>query len=413
MRSAEDLLQKVVDHYLTSSDFNGLRVDSGDFTAVELGLLQDLVSEGQLQVVSEEDFPNPSIRPWSSRRSVESQAQDLSRLDEQPVCLYPTPIALQDRSESGRWNDQPYRQALAAGAGQLDVVFFDTDVLEQYRNDPRYSYWFGDVEVHIGVSDDVYLDDEEPDRDKIGSVRVGFAYDMTTIDSDKVRRYTCSFFRDLADLTPSHQQRWKTWEIDPSQDVRPHHMWMQMMMGVWGDTIGPFQKILKELSAINELSRLIVGQNLFSTTDTPREWGWVIRCSTQEWHQFVLATDKLLSENLSHSALSAFGVPRNDDDDQPLGTLARLKILLTDKANVSDKVAEEILKPLREIRKQRQRPAHALVIPSTDPELAAVQRDLLAEIAEAVMKIRICFSKHPASAGWQANNLLEESWYTL
>jgi hypothetical protein len=203
-RSADELIDVVVAHYFGSGDFNGLSLESGGFSDEERRSLHGLVLDGLLEVVSEDDFINPYIRPWPTRRGLDEQAADVlvDEGDRGIVCLYPTPMALEGRSEAGQWPDQPYRTQLAKGRGQLELSYFTVDVIEPYRNDPRFHYWFTDFEVSFGITDDAYLDPAEAERDKIGSIRVGFAYDTTTIRSDQVDRFMCSFIEDMANLDP-------------------------------------------------------------------------------------------------------------------------------------------------------------------------------------------------------------------
>jgi hypothetical protein len=320
------LLEAVIARYVSSGDFNGLYVSAED-PLQNPRSARKLVRDGLVQVVSGRDYPNPHIRPWPSRHGLDAQLSDLSdalagRGD--GVCLYPTPAAMRDRPEPGQWADEPYRRMLAQGRGHLELAFFTLDVIEPYRNDPRYHFTYSDFEVHFGVSDDAYLDEDEPQRDKITSIRAGFAYDGATLSTDRVRRYVCTFLADLADLTPEHQRRWQSYEAEVPTSVFAHPIWWAMMMGHWPDGIGPFDKILLEMEAVNELWTVIWNERLFVTTERPRDWGWLIRPSSGAWQEFVHTTDKLLSENIRHAALQAAGAPRRDQAGNTLGSLARL-----------------------------------------------------------------------------------------
>jgi hypothetical protein len=56
-------------------------------------LAETLVRDGLLEVISEVDFPNPHIRPWSSLRRVDEQVRALRAATEgngRSVGLYPT-----------------------------------------------------------------------------------------------------------------------------------------------------------------------------------------------------------------------------------------------------------------------------------------------------------------------------------
>ena len=412
MKTRGHILDEIVNAYLESGDFNGFFVHGESYLPEQLQIVRQLILDGSIEVVNENDFVNPNIRPWPTQRSREDQVAEFVGELAPYVCLYPTAQVLTVRPEVASMTDEPYRQAMASGRGQLELAFFEIAVLEQYRNDPRFHYSFVDCEVFLGVSDDAYLDEMEPDRDKIGSLRVGLAYDVTSVRSDEVKRFVCSFFRDLADLTPAHQQRWKTFEIERGENDHPHAMWWAMMMGHMPDSIGPFQKIQLEMEAINELFTLGYGVKIFKETQPPREWGWVLRPSSNEWHQFVLLTDKLLSENIQHSSLTSAGIDRNDADDEPMGSLQRLELFVV-QSGLTKVQAVALLAPLRSIRTERQKPAHKLVTHTTDPTLFAHQRDVLVDITRSLMGLRDLLMKHPSACDWEPDEVIEEKWYTV
>ena len=149
-----------------------------------------------------------------------------------------------------------------------------------------------------------------------------------------------------------------------------------------------------------------------TTTDRPREWGWVIRPSTGAWQEFIHTTDKLLSENIRHGALDAAGAPKRDAADQTLGTLARLERLLVEAARV-DPEAREVMSPLRFVRNERQTPAHHLAVPTTDAQTAARQRDLLSQLGDSLESVRVLLSRHPKASGWRVPEALKLKLYRL
>ena len=415
MSADVEVLERVIDQYLSSGDFNGLRVAQGRFSEVEVVATADLVRGGMLQVVSEADYPNPHIRPWPSRRSLDDQLADLAEVNNggAAFCLYPTPAAMAGRDELATYDNEPYKRRLAEGTGTLELAYFTVDVIEQYRNDPRYHYSFGDVEIHLGIGDEAYSDPAEADRDKIASMRVGFAYNHDTIRSDEVKRYVCAFVGDLADLTPEHQQRWRTYEVEPDAGTGPHPIWWTMQMGHWPEGIGPFERILAEMNAVNELFRRAYGVELFRSTERPREWGWVVRPTTNEWHHFIHATDKLLSENLDKKALDTVNVRAANDDGSEAGTLNRLGFYLEDSTPAPADLIQKVLRPLKAVRKARQKPAHSLSVAKTDATLTAQQRDVLADVGGALHLLRQVLQQHPANHDWEPPEYLEKDTYVV
>lgn len=106
-----------------------------------------------------------------------------------------------------------------------------------------------------------------------------------------------------------HQQRWHTYEVQDSEDLKPHPIWIAQQMGEWIDGLGPFECLLLELRSWNELHRNAFGVDLLKTTERPREFGWILRPSQHEFDAFIQHLDKLLSENLRHAALDKAGAP--------------------------------------------------------------------------------------------------------
>lgn len=410
-----NILNRISDFYLESRDFNGLPIRPENLTGKDIKAVEELLRQGLVQVVSENDFPNPHIKPWASRRSVAEQIKDMASAhkDGTPqACLYPTPKSMKTRIE-GRFRDEPYRKRLAQGYGMLEPAYFSMDVLEPYRNDPRYHFTTGDFESSFGIGDNAYLDAEQPERDKISLVRAGFAYDPSTLDSEHVKRYLCVFLTDLGNMTPEHQRRWETYEERDISRLQPHPVWWAMMMGHWPEGIGVFDKIRGEMNAINQLADLIYGERLFASTERPRGWGWVLRASSQEWEQFIHTTDKLLSENLRHAFFAKAGVKKADNQGQQLGTIKRLELLLAEKTSLPERQREQVIQPMKKVRTERQRPAHIISRELSDVIITSRQRDILGAIVESLYILRRLFMNHSKSADWKPDEWLEGTWYRL
>ena len=409
-----DLLDEVIKRYLHSGDFNGLYVDA---ETLDRPVASKLVEDGLVEVVAEEDFINPHIRPWPSRRSIESQVASIDRLNDETygLCLYPKAQALKAVRTPKRYAHQPFSQAMAKGRGTLELAYFRFDVLEQYRNDPRFLFKFEDFGADATIGDEAFLDDEESEEDKTGLQHVGFAYDLSGYDPNDadspIIRRVCVFYGDLAKLTPTHQQRWKTYQVDET-GLHPHPVWMTQQMGHWPDGFGPFERLLFEMACLNELHERAFGKPLLRTTDRPRDFGWILRPSQHEWDTFIQQLDKLLSENLSHDALDLRGVPRKDDVGQNIGSLNRLAALLSSRG-VSESAVKDVLKPLRDVRQARQRPAHALRANITDKTFVHKQVVLIERVTESLFMLRRFWQTHPKNHDWESRYGEPETQYRM
>jgi hypothetical protein len=96
------------------------------------------------------------------------------------------------------------RAANPLAAGSADSA---TSTAREYRNDPRFIFQFEDFGARTVVSDAVFGDEAEPERDKIIVRDIGSAYDLSDYKRDEagspIIRRVCAFYSDLAKLSPS------------------------------------------------------------------------------------------------------------------------------------------------------------------------------------------------------------------
>lgn len=414
--TSDALMKAVVDRYMKSGDFNGLHLH-GDIDPALIEVAKGLVRDFKLQVmVADVDYLNPHIRPWPSRRTIESQMESVDTLagPGYGVVLYPTPLALKGVRVPTRLRAHPFGAAMAKGRGRLELAYFSFDVLEPYRNDPRYHFTYWDFGVDMGIGDDAYLDETELERDKVSLSHLGFAYDLSGYDREDVNtpivRRVAAFYGDLSKLTPEHQHRWKSYQV-ADDGLKPHPMWWKSQMGHWPDGVGPFDHLFLELESLNELWTGAFGEALFKHVDRPRDFGWILRPSQREWDEFIVQLDKLLSDNIRHDALDAAGAPKKDKNDQNLGTLSRLAVQLESRGfSVGD--AREVMRPLREIRQARQKPAHALRTNITDRTFVHRQVALLEELGATLSAMVRWLSTHPSNREWKPS-FEPETYYRI
>lgn len=397
----DQLLALIRKRYLDSRDFNGFRLHGSALETARDAAIS-LVEDGRVQPVENVDFMNIHIRPWPSKRTVEQHVEGLLNLDADHygVGLYPTVLGMKGVRLPKRLAERPFETAMARGRGTLELAFFSLDVLEQYRNDPRYHFTFSDSGARMGIHDEAYLDEAEPDHDKVSLSHIGFAYDVEGLDNahSPIVRRVAVFYGDLAKLSPEHQQRWRTYQVDDG-NLRPHPLWWDAQMGTWPDGIGPIERLFVELEAINQLTERAFNERLFAVAKRPDDFGWLLRPSQREWDEFILGLDKALSENLRHQLFNKVSVPKRDKDGQTLGTLNRFELLMTGHG-VATSTAKAALAPLREVRKARQAPAHKLRRNITDRTFVRRQLNLLADINQTLVGVRDWLSTHPANRGW-------------
>lgn len=408
-----NLLLQVFRQYFRSRDFNGLPL-LAEAPEEDKTEAKRLVREELVQVVSDEDYLNPHIRPWQSKRTTDSQITSISSLKpgDPSVVLYPTPLALKSYKGKKRYPGQPYRQEMAKGKGTLEPAYFRFDVLQQYRDDPRFDFHYGDFGASMGISDEAYDDEATSEGDKTHSLHMGFAYDTSNFDPNNpdspITRLVVSWYGDLTDLSAIHQQRWKTYEVDGT-NLHPHPAWFMQQMGQFADALGPFEKMFYELNNINQLWENCFGIPLFKTSERPNDYGWILRASQHEWDSFVHESDKLLSDNISHKALTAAKIPRIGEDRKNAGTLYRLEAYFKMTGMHEDDI-KKIMTPLRAIRLARQKPAHELRKNVTDKTFVHKQISLLGDINHSLHLIRLWLTQHPSNKDWEPSFDSEKSY---
>lgn len=156
---------------------------------------------------------------------------------------------------------------------------------------------------------------------------------------------------------------------------------------------------LQEMEYGNELSELLWGEPLFSTTERPREWGWMIRGSASAYRSFAQLTDKLLSENLRVAALDAAGAVKKTHGNR-LGTLKRLEALLV-QLGVSPDDAYAGMGVWHEIRDVRHEQSHMLAENTTNRDLLVAQVDVMQRVAKSLAGIRMALAQQPGVDSWE------------
>lgn len=406
-KNAEELLELVRARYIDSRDFNGFYISGRSVDPEQIAAAIELLDADLVQVVGQSDYMNIHIRPWPSWRSATDQREELEQLnpDMYGVCLYPTSKGMKGVRLPKKFKNSPYSIAMAKGRSTLELAYFSTDVLEPYRNDARYLFSIDDFGVNMGIGDDAYLDETEPEKDKVTLWHIGFAYDLSKYvsgdpDSPIIRR-VAAFYGDLDDLSPEHQQRWASYQVE-DQNLSPHPVWFASQMGNWPDGIGPFQRLFQELQYINVLFERVWNISLFKDSNKPKELGWILRPDQREWDDFISQLDKVLSENIQTGALDTAGVPKKNSHGDSIGTLARLHLFMT-MNKVDDEKATWALKPLRDVRTARMKPAHTLRTNITNKTFVRKQVKLLHDVNEVLINIRQWLASHPKNKDWKEN----------
>jgi hypothetical protein len=259
---SEQILSKATEFYLNSSRFNGISVAGLlDTLCVSeqdcLAEISELVRNQLLSINFGDVHPNPHIKAFPPE-APEVQLEKLARVKNEHCCVYPEPAHLESVVDREEYEGSPFSLRLALGEPQLKHVAFRLEVLEAYRNDPRYYYRHNDISGTISIKDDYFQGEEVPESDQILLETFGFAYD------ENLNRAVASFLWYLSCLSPEHQRIWHSRELGPEYKLHPDYF-RSSIIGDFPEGISMFHAFLHEQRIINEIAFVMGRQPLFRT----------------------------------------------------------------------------------------------------------------------------------------------------
>jgi hypothetical protein len=381
---------------VTRERFNGVRLEQLHLSIPDdeiHGLLVGLIRARKLDCLAP-PILNPHIKRFPAP-DVETQLGYLDVVEKYHTVLYPTREVIQKSIDLAFLNSKPFSRQLAEGAPQLEPLFFEVAVLDRYRLDPRYSFHFNGYTGHMSVRDSEYEQIAERDRVFVESFGLGL--------DEQGHPVVAVFLRYLAYLTAEHQQYWNSYTVNRPARIHPNYYRPSILGEFWTNN-GALAALRLEIEKLNELSEAVWGHRLFRLAVPPEPHYTLtpfMKPTKAELLTFAHELDKLISENLDKTAvrqmLSDAGVILDSETDN-LGTLKLLETFLFSgliKWEDEAQARAEIMGPLRELRKLRQKPAHSVVTNKHDPEVYDRKRRLLGDIVFALGSILMVLKKHP------------------
>jgi hypothetical protein len=410
------ILDEITRHYLTSGDFNGIPVLRGLPASLLLGWedivgdLRELIAEERVCIIYSDTDANPHVM----RLGYESAEVQIAKLETIDVhaCAYPLRRQLSRVVNRSDYADRPYALCMALGEPQLTHRAFDLSVLEFYRNDPRYNYSNDDVRGHIYLGSEYAEPEGIAERDRVFLQTFGFCYD------ENLNRAVAVYVRYLADLSPEHQQIWKAKELEGDYRLHPDY-YRNTIVGDWGEGLSVFDAFIEERQIINKMAQAMGRPPLFRddfAEDRPREFGFLVRPTLKEFNGFVHLLDKMISDNINKEFFRS-EVPSDVEEIRrdgkvvvrQKGTLTILDEWVHKRYRTDDwEPINEMIETFKEVRKKRQKPAHAIDENVFDQDYFHKQRDLMIRVYDAVRTLRLLFADHPQAGDVEVHEVLQE-----
>lgn len=397
------LLSRITSYYLESRDFNGISSsqlsEEFDISFPDLtDYIKQLVSDDLVELRFGDGHPNPFIKALDEYK----KEQLLTLLNADKIksgCIYPSKKHLENIIDKNKYSGEPFTLRLALGENQLAFQAFDLSVLEFYRNDPRYYYHNHDIGGSIYFRGNAIEENEVSNPDDIYLQDFGFCY------NEKKERAIAVFLSRLYGLSPEHQQIWNAKRLEGNYKLHPD-FYRSAILGEWYEGLTIIDALLLEQEHINNLCKIIGLQPLFKTTysyeNKPKEFTFLIRPTLKEFNNFILILDKMISENFSTGLFDGMNLEKEElRKDGKIVVRRKGKIELFEEWFLkhfkprNTELFDETIKKLRNIRRMRQEPAHALREDEFDQKYIFEQREVIINAYDAIHLIRTAFEQDP------------------
>ncbi len=408
------LIAVIAREYLNSPDFNGVEYPPLAAAVAQPGidveqLLIELVADGAVYANFGHEGTNPFIMTFSHQDAAANYAEVVKRGGVCSAMFYPTATTLTEFGAGDRYPDAPYSASLALGSGQLDPVFFHADVLAKYRDDPRYDYTFdisGEIRAREGTPHNTYLT----------TFSIGFHADP---NEDEI--VVGVPLRYLHVLSTAEQAYWKSFESGP-QDWVLHPDWVRPnLLGEFPERLSPYAALLAEMKVVNEVCEAIgwppLYRSLYADKSRPTDFGYPIRPTKRELHNFIEQLNKMLIDNMQAEFFRRAKVDiveeRRDGEGNVYwaqrGTITMLKDFIEKTIrNDPQGAVPHANQTLRRIRKLRSSVAHDIKDNEYDPTVWRAQTTLVNDAYRTVLTIRQLLQSHPRAASVWIPQMLDD-----
>ncbi len=428
--NAENIIKIVYDFFVESHDFNGillrdLSTKSGlpyveiidivkqlveqDIVTVQAGHNPHIITffgtiEKQIEVL--EEAKSSKVTPVDTIAGLNVYTETL------PLGIYPTKNYLSEHRPTNNLETKPFTRLLSLGHSQLEAFFFDIDVMERYSKDPRYKFEFRDYSGSISY----HVDDDESalvkESNQIFLKTFGLGKDR---ENDRV---AVVFLRYLSALTSEHQLYWISFQNN--NDCRMYHEYYQNSIeGSWSTSYSVFSGYLYEQEALNNIVEAVFGVPLFNQTfiedKRPDNFTFLFIPTLANYHDFILTLDKITSDNINKQFFKTLGIADQATEvinGKPQvfmkGTLTMLHEWLEREIVITEGSISALMQPFKDIRKERQAPAHKVSKNTFDKSFIEKQDTYIWAAYSAMRNLRTLFQKHPDADGVKIPSWLDD-----
>jgi hypothetical protein len=392
----EKLLNKIFDNFKESANGNGLASYNLNIEGDEVSLLaaiENLIKTNTISILASDHDINPHI----IRLGFVSTEEQIKYLKDngfdKPFCLYPSQNYLSEKIKPDLIPKYPFRYMMQIGVPQLKACYFEWGILYKYFSDPRYKFQFSDYIGKIDSSEFI-SDDCRINLKRFGIGRDGIG-----------NRVVIAFPIDLARMSSACQIEWQSMLVQNQEECKSLASYVKNLLeGCWDFPQTIYNSIVQEMSNINSLAIKIWKHNFFREVfdkNKPVDFDMIYIPTYKAYMDYVSLLEKIVVSNIDDKFFDAIGWKRIDDKGTGVkGTLSCLTELVE---KVQPSIVDDILSPLKEVRKLRQKPAHKIENNYYDIAYLDKQHDLSTKVYESLLLLRRLMQTHPEGK----NSILE------
>jgi len=397
---SDNILSQIVDYYIKSSDFNGLPFYN--IINTDIKKLIDLIDQEKIESYSQYEFINPHIKAFEIKSSKEHQ-KELVFNKTDLVVFYPTKKHLLSLNLH---DERPFTKMLLNGEPQLKILYFSIEIIERYFNNPKYLIRDSGYRGTISIKDEFYDEEDILDSEYIQDYGMAYKKDATSKE-----RYVGVFLRDLSKLILEAQYRWRSFLLPDNDNYIVNYGFIKnLIYGEWVETVSIYDALLEEIVLINKMCNSMGIQPLFRNEikphgyNEPLHYRHIFLPTIKNYYDFLTVLEKLVVHNINSKTFLKVAnliraVERKDENGREKGSLTMFQEWLRINIRTSEDPVALIIKPLRNIREERQIPAHELYENKHDVRLYEKQDELIQNTYAAVRAIRLFFANHPSNKG--------------
>lgn len=343
-----------------------------------------LIEKNKISILTSDDDENYHIIRFGFN-SKEEQIDFLKKNGLQvDFCLYPSQDYLSQTSLDEDAIVYPFKHLLKIGQPQYKILYFEWGILHKYNSDPRYNFEFSDYYGKIFSTENI------KEENSIKLNRFGVA-------KDKNGNYVvAAFIRDLATQPSATQIEWKLRLVDEQEKCNVTSCYIKNLFECcWDFPNTVYRSVIQEITNINLLSIKICGElffNLEFDKEKLNDFDMIYIPTYKAYMDYILKFETIVINNINVKFFDHFGIDRRDENGDIRGSIALLKIFLE---KIKPEIKEQIIQPLKKLRKLRQTPAHKVENNKYDIEYFNKQHSLTVEVFESLCLLRKLIHSHP------------------